>query len=223
MNLLTTLVSGCICPEEELDTITPANCREAIGQIQRYFFVKGGQLIWDIADPLLNIPATIQVLDYTIDKVAPWNVLYAASGFTKVVMTPLVGGDTTLLNGGAITNGGGDNSTLNGETQTNGFNPTSGAARFDNLDKTEVKAIRKLLCSPDLEVYMVNQFGKILVREEDGKYTGFPVKNVTLLSKDNNGFGTRDANAFTFQIDSDYDEYLTFVKPDDFNALQINA
>ena len=37
----------------------------------------------------------------------------------------------------------------------------------------------------------------------------------------NAGFGTRDNNTLTFQLDFDYDEYKYAVTPADFNALTI--
>jgi len=220
MNTLISLL-GCNCPLPTALTTIPANsCPKNIGQIQRLFIVRKGNVIWDDSDPLQNTPSSIAVLGYTIDTVAPWNVLFAAADSTKVVKTPLIGGDSTITAGTAITQGGGDNSTLNGETLINGFNPSDVSMRFDSLDTTQVAAMKELRCE-DVEVYFINDAGKILCRKDGDLITGFDAKNFSLSSKNNAGFGTRDNNVLTFQLDDDWDEYLEFKTPSDFNALTI--
>jgi hypothetical protein len=72
-----------------------------------------------------------------------------------------------------------------------------------------------------LEVYLVSQEGKIWGKKSGDLYTGFPCTNVVLGSMTNAGFGTRDNNTLTFQLDFDYDEYKYAVTPADFNALTI--
>jgi len=69
-------------------------------------------------------------------------------------------------------------------------------------------------------VYFVNQegsiYGKLL---DDGvSFTGFPVLKFFLAPKANNGFGTRDSNVMTFEVQADYDEYLYKITPT-FNIL----
>jgi len=38
----------------------------------------------------------------------------------------------------------------------------------------------------------------------------------------NAGFGTRDMNTMTFQLDFDYDETKAAITPTDFNALTVS-
>lgn len=224
MNIVNFLLDCCPLPTA-LSDIPSSTCPENLGQIQRYWFVRKGQVIWDIANPANNLPTTPDTPDLAgldITLAATWNLLFTAPNNFKVVKTPLIGGDSTLTAGTTITQGGGDNSTLNGETLVNGINPTDGSARFDSLTGAQIAAIRTLACEGNgLEVYLVSQEGKIWGKKDGDLYTGFPCTNVVLGSMTNAGFGTRDNNTLTFQLDFDYDEYKYAVTPADFNALTI--
>ena len=162
------------------------------------------------------MPATIA--GNAIEVVAGWNILTSASDDTKVIKTPLIGGDSAITAGAPITFGGGDNSTRNGETLVNGYNPADGTARFDSLSAAQISAMKRLRCE-DLEIIPINDAGQMLVKKVNDKATGFPVSNFDLGPKNNAGYGTRDSNVLTFQIDEDWDEYLHFITPTDFNAL----
>ena len=219
INICNFLLDCCPLPTS-LSDIPGSACPENLGQIQRYWFVRKGQVIWDVVTPANNVPATIT--GQAPEDAAGWNILFAAADSTKVVKTPLIGGDSTLTAGTTITQGGGDNSTLNGETLVNGINPTDGSARFDSLTGAQISAIRTLACEGNgLEVYLVSQEGKLWAKKDGDLLTGFPCTNVVLGSMTNAGFGTRDNNTLTFQLDFDYDEYKYAVTPADFNALTI--
>lgn len=219
INICNFLLDCCPLPTA-LSDIPGSACPENLGQIQRYWFVRKGQVIWDVVTPANNVPATIT--GQAPEDAAGWNILFAAADSTKVVKTPLIGGDSTLTAGTTITQGGGDNSTLNGETLVNGINPTDGSARFDSLTGAQIAAIRTLACEGNgLEVYLVSQEGKLWGKKDGDLVTGFPCTNVVLGSMTNAGFGTRDNNTLTFQLDFDYDEYKYAVTPADFNALTI--
>jgi hypothetical protein len=220
MNLLNSFLLDC-CPLDPSLTDIPASaCPENIGQVQRYWFVRKGQVIWDIVTPANNVPATIT--GQAPEDAAGWNILFAAADDTKVVKSPLIGGDSTLTAGTTITQGGGDNSTLNGETLVNGINPTDGSARFDSLTGAQIAAFRTLACEGNgLEVYLISQEGKIWGSKVGDLLTGFDCTNVVLGSMSNAGFGTRDSNVLTFQLAFDWDETKYAVTPADFNALTI--
>ena len=220
MNLLNSFLLDC-CPLDPSLTDIPASaCPENIGQIQRYWFVRKGQVIWDVVTPANNVPATIT--GQAPEDAAGWNILFSAADDTKVVKSPLIGGDSTLTAGTTITQGGGDNSTLNGETLVNGINPTDGSARFDSLTGAQIAAFRTLACEGNgLEVYLVSQEGKIWGSKVGDLVTGFDCTNVVLGSMSNAGFGTRDSNVLTFQLAFDWDETKYAVTPADFNALTI--
>jgi len=220
MNLLNSFLLDC-CPLDPSLTDIPASaCPENIGQIQRYWFVRKGQVIWDVVTPANNVPATIT--GQAPEDAAGWNILFAAADDTKVVKSPLIGGDSTLTAGTTITQGGGDNSTLNGETLVNGINPTDGSARFDSLTGAQIAAFRTLACEGNgLEVYLISQEGKIWGSKVGDLVTGFDATNVVLGSMSNAGFGTRDSNVLTFQLAFDWDETKYAITPADFNALTI--
>ena len=220
MNLLNSFLLDC-CPLDPSLTDIPASaCPENIGQIQRYWFVRKGQVIWDVVTPANNVPATIT--GQAPEDAAGWNILFAAADDTKVVKSPLIGGDSTLTAGTTITQGGGDNSTLNGETLVNGINPTDGSARFDSLTGDQIAAFRTLACEGNgLEVYLISQEGKIWGSKVGDLVTGFDATNVVLGSMSNAGFGTRDSNVLTFQLAFDWDETKYAITPADFNALTI--
>lgn len=220
MNLLHSFLLDC-CPLATSLTDIPASaCPENMGQIQRYWFVRKGEVIWDTATPANNVPATIAALAPTV--VAGWTILFAAADDTHVVASPLIGGDSSVTAGSTISQGGGDNSTLSGTTLINGINPADGTARFDSLTGPQIAAFRTLACEgTGLEVYMINQQGLIWGQQVGDLFTGFDVSNVVLGSMTNAGFGTRDNNTMTFQLDFDYDETKAAVTPTDFNALTI--
>lgn len=218
MNFLTLLQICDTCPKPtELTAIPATVCPLNMGQIQRYFFVRKGQVVWDSATPANNVPATIT--GEVIEDATGWNTLFAAADSTKVIKSPLIGGDSTIVAGTELTEGGGDNTTLSGVTLSNGTNPADGQARFDGLTAEQIAAFRKMNCE-EVEVYFVNQSNKIIARKDGDLITGFPLLKFYFGTKENGGFNSRDSNLMTFQLNPDYDEYLHFITPN-FNALTI--
>ena len=220
MNILNSFLLDC-CPLASTLTDIPAStCPENMGQIQRYWFVRRGAVIWDVVTPANNVPATIA--GNAVTDVAGWNILFAAADDTHVVTSPLIGGDSVIEAGSVVSQGGGDNSTLSGATLINGINPATGKARFDSLTGAQITAMRKLVCEgANMEVYMINQQGLIWGQRVGDLFTGFDCENVVIETMVNNGFGTRDNNMLTFQLPFDYDETKSFITPANFNALTI--
>ena len=211
------------CPlASSLDDIPASSCPENIGQIQRYWFVRKGNVVWNTSnssDPS-QIPALINGND--VDVVAGWDLLSVQTDDTHVVYSPLIGGDSVITAGSTISFGGGGNDTLNGETYLNGINPADGSARFDSLTGAQITAFRKLACEGNgLEVYLISQEGKIWGKKDGDLFTGFDCTNVVLGTMTNNGFGTRDNNVLTFQLPFDWDEKKHAITPTNFNALTL--
>lgn len=220
MFTLFSFFGDCSCPVSAKGEAIPANtCKTNIGQIQRIYLVRAGNVIWDITTPANNIPAAIASDDIT--AVDGWNTLFTAIDSTFVTKSPLVGGDSAITAGTAITNGGGDNSTLNGEVQYNGVNPAEFATRFDSLDADQIAAFRAWMCENDIEVYLVNNAGKVFCKKVGDLVTGIPITNFFLGSKNNTGFSSRDSNLLNFQVPADYDETLYSFTPVGWNALTI--
>ena len=220
MNLLTSFLLDCCPLATSLTDIPASTCPENMGQIQRYWFVRRGSVIWDVPTPANNVPATIS--GNLPSVVAGWTILFAAADNTHVVTSPLIGGDSVIEAGSVVSQGGGDNSTLSGSTLINGINPATGKARFDSLTGAQIAAMRLLVCEgANMEVYMINQQGLIWGQRVGDLFTGFDCENVVIETMTNNGFGTRDNNMLTFQLPYDYDESKGFITPTDFNALTV--
>ena len=210
---------ACNCPlPTALTAIDATTCPEELGQLQRAWFVRKGQVIWDTATAgAANVPLTITGDLVTVS--AGWTVLAAAADDTKVVLPPLFGGDITVTPSDAITFGGNDNSTLNGQTYFVAFADSTFSARFDQLTAEQTLQLKTLVCE-DLEVYFINEDGDIIGdASTTGTFKGFDCTNVALQSRNVQGFAVRDSNVMTFQLDADWDTVFEKQTPTDFNAL----
>ena len=210
---------ACSCPEDAaLTTLTPTTCAVEIGQIQRAFFARKGNVIFDTATAgAANVPATIA--NDLVTVIAGWNILKVAADSTKVVFAPLFGGDIAINPSESITQGGNDNSTRNGETYYVSTPASTFTGRFDQLSAAQTKDLKALKCE-DLEVYFVNEEGDIIGEASvTGQFKGFDCTNVVLGSRSVQGIATRDSNILTFQLDADWDTYFQKQTPTDFKAL----
>lgn len=213
---------ACNCPlPTALTAIDATSCPEELGQIQRVWFVRAGNVQWDTVDAVTgkSLPASIQPNLPTVS--AGWTTLIGLSDDNKVIKAPLFGGDITITPSDAITFGGNDNSTLNGQTYFVSFADSTFSARFDQLTKDQTSQMKELVCE-DLEVYFINEDGDIIGRrdpDDTDLWKGIPVTNVALQSRSVQGFATRDSNILTFQLDADWDTYFEKQTPTDFNAL----
>lgn len=222
MNLLNSFLLDCCPLATSLTDIPSSACPENIGQIQRYWFVRNGVVIWDTTDPLLNLPSSIALANHEVEKISGWNILFSAIDDSHVVLTPLIGGESLIAAGSPVTFGSGDNSTLNGEVYVTAINPSDASVRFDSLTASQISAFRTLTCEGSgLEVFLISQEGKIWGSLIGDKFTGFDCTNVVLGSLMNNGFGTRDSNNMTFQLPFDWDETKFAITPVDFSALTV--
>lgn len=217
----------CVCPKPTaLTSIDATTCPEELGQIQRFIFYRKGTIRFDTADPssVKQIPASISGVGNLPTVLAPWTILLALATNDKAILTPLLGGDSSITPGTQNTFGGGDNSTLNGQIYSLGFNPADGTARFDSMTAAQTAAFKLLVCE-DLEMIMINDSGQ-LIGERDTVDTdlwhGFNVSNVAFGGRNVQGFATRDNNVMTFQLDDDWDTKYEKQTPTDFNALTFN-
>jgi hypothetical protein len=199
-----------------MTTITATTCPEEMGQIQRAWFVRKGNVIWDTATSgAANVGGMAGLPTASVG----WTTLKAAPDDTKVVFPPLFGGDITITPADAITQGGNDNSTLNGQTYFVSFPDSSFSARFDQLTAAQTLEMKELVCN-DLEVYLINEDGDIIGdASTSGTFKGFDCTTVALGSRSVQGIATRDSNVMTFQLDADWDTIFEKQTPTDFNAL----
>lgn len=205
-------MAGCNCPgNAALKPIPEQDCFVDFGQLQRNMFQRGGFSFDTNADPAKDIT-----------KKADWLALKAAVGATKVVVTPLIGGNPIITPGEPITNGGGDNSTLNGQEELRGTNPSVFTGEYKSLSSAVKTAMVELECEKDLQVYFVNGDNKIIANKvADGVYTGFPASNFHISDRNNQGFGNPDTFNVRFSLPPRWDANAVIIDPENgFRPLQ---
>ena len=206
-------MADCNCPlDGVLESIPSADCPFNIKQIQKLAFV------------VFNNGNFDGTAGNDITLKADWDTRLTAVDSTKQVITPFVGGDITITAGEPITNGGGDNSTLGGITEVNGFNPSSFTARWDSLTPAQEEAFKKLNCYDKigLGVIFINQDGDLFVEElAANSYRNMKIETYAFGDKNNQGFGTKDFNTMTFQLQEGWSENLARIDASslDFDAL----
>ena len=221
-NGLVFFLSGCCPKDTSLTEVPDQECPENIGQIQRLYFARKGQIKFDLTDPANNIPLLIAGAGNTPDQLAPWALLFSATDDTKVVKTPFTtgGGDSAINPGTVVSQGGGDNTYFSGATKVTAINPSDGTIRLDSLSGDVIKALRKLICEGELEVWFINQDNKIIGSKDSNElFSGFCASNVVLGSLSNQGYGTIDGNVLTFQLPYNWDETKHFVTPVNWSPL----
>lgn len=199
----------CNCPAPSaLTEIVAENCGVDLKQIQRLGFQRVGDLFDAGATPATDI------LNLSV-----WQAKMTATDNTKIVVTPIIGGDPVIEAGEAITNGGGDNSTMNGVEEIEGVNPSSFSCVFKSLPATTEKAMKKLMCEKNLVVYLFLQGGRIaVVKVSTDQKKGFPIQSVFVSDRSNSGYGSKDMVNMSFQLSEGWSDDLEIVKPN-FNPL----
>lgn len=197
----------CNCPAPtSLTEIVAEACGVDLKQIQKLAFQRDGSIF--------DSGATSDILE-----LSSWQGFTSASDDTKIVITPLIGGDPTIEAGEAITTGGGDNSTLNGVEEVEGVNPSSFSCLFKSLSSTVEKQLKALICEKNLVVYLFLQGGRIAVAELSAQtHTGFPIQSVFVSDRNNAGFGTKDTVNMSFELQEGWSDNLVVLKPN-FNPL----
>ncbi len=205
-------MADCVCPlPTELTTIPALDCGVNLRQIQRLAFqrfsVPDGQF-----GPGATVPNDITVL-------ADWQAFTGAADDTKIVVTPLIGGNPTIEAGAAITTGGGDNSTLNGVERVEGVNPAPFTAEFIELPADIETAMKLLQCEPNLTVYLFLEGGRIAAFDIDGSnQRGFSLQSMFVSDRNNAGFATKDIVNVSFSFPAGWSENLQIFDPA-FNPL----
>lgn len=197
-------MEACNCPKPtSLTEIVSEDCGVDLKQIQRIAFERIGNSFDTTATPATDILS-----------LADWQAKMNATDDTKIVITPLIGGDPLIEAGDAITNGGGDNSTLDGEEEVTGTNPALFSCMFKSLSSVTEKALKKLVCERRLNVYFILQGGRIAAYKlTDDSQRGFQVSSIFVGDRDNDGFGTNDTVSMRFQLKAGYSTDLEVYTP----------
>lgn len=201
----------CNCPAPTaLTTVPSANCPFDLGQIQKIGFQRSGFTF----DSGAVIPTSPSVE-------ADWNVLKTATDSTKVVFTPLIGGDPVIVAGEPISEGGGDNSTLNGVEIITGVNPAKFTAMFRSMTPEQEKAMKNLMCEPSLVMYLVTGDQKIIVKKlTTAQKQGLGIQAFFLGDRTNDGFGKKDSHKIQFSLPAGWSEDIEIITPEvGFNPL----
>lgn len=200
----------CNCPAPtSLTEIVAELCGVDLKQIQKLAFQRTGDLFDNAGTPVTDIL-----------ELSTWQAKMAATDDTKIVVTPLIGGDPTIDAGDAITTGGGDNSTLNGVEEVEGVNPATFSCIFKSLSSATEKALKALICEKNLVVYFFLQGGRIAAKQitVDQSYEGFQISSLFVSDRNNAGFGTKDTVDLSFSLTAGYSDDLVILKPN-FNPL----
>lgn len=193
------------CPKPaSLETIPTAVCKFDLKQIQKVVFQRDG-FTW------VNLTNDITAL-------ADWQILLAAAGNTKVVASPLVGGEPIITAGEMISEGGG-NESLNGIEENAGTEPSVFTAVFKSLTPAQEKSLQKLACE-DLSVYFVNQDNKIIAKSVGDDWEAIKIQSLFVSDRHNEGFGSKDRNTIRFALPAGWSNDIDFVTPaPGFNPL----
>lgn len=211
---------NCNCPDDGILVEIPnENCPFDLKQIQRLAFATQGKVIWDSATGG-GAGTGVPQVDSQVDTKADWEARRTAVDNSKIVVTPLIGGDPIIEAGDAITEGGGDNSTLNGVEDVTGVNPSKFSCNFKSIAPATEKALKAIMCKAT-EVYFFLEGGRIACQQIEGGTThkGFNVQSLFVSDRNNEGYGTKDKNDLSFSLASGWSENLVIVKPADFNPL----
>jgi hypothetical protein len=201
----------CSCPKPTaISSISASDCPFDLKQIQKIGFQRSGYTF----DSGAGVPTAPSVL-------ADWTALMSATDDTKVVFTPLIGGDPIFEAGEAIVQGGGDNSTLNGVEDITGVNPSKFSANFKSLTPTQEKELKKLMCETSLVMYFVTNENKIGVKKiTTAQKEGFNIQALFVSDRNNAGYGTKDINKISFSLPAGWSEDIELITPaTGFNPL----
>lgn len=200
----------CTCPANTaLSSIDALDCGIDLTQIQKLGFQRSQtDAPFKVANP--------------ITALASWQAFMTATDSTKIVVTPLIGGDPIIEPGDKISTGGGDNSTMNGVEEIEGVNPSNFSCIFKSLTPAIEKQIKSLMCERNLTVYFFLQGGSIAcVNVSADDREGFAIQSFFLSDRGNQGFGTKDSFNCSFSLPAGWSEDLVKISKAelDFNPL----
>lgn len=194
---------NCSCPpKNNLAPIPSVLCDVNIGQIVRVAFQRR--------------QSTAPFVDGVngIETKAAWDAFLAALDNTTIVITNDSVSNPTIDAGDAVTLGGGDNSTAYGKTLITDINPSTFTVEFQGLSSQAAKAMKELVCENDLSCYFVNNAGKFVASLDGSNHEGFKVEAMFVGDRGNQGYGSFDTHAMSFQLPSGWDNDLVIVDPE---------
>lgn len=201
------MFASCTCPTPAaIGTIGAFTCGENLGQIQKIIFQRR-----QTVKPFTALLPP--------DEKASWTPLFASVNSTKVQITPFFE-NFIIPQVEAITEGGDDNTTLDGNAIVVGASQIRATGNFRSLPASILKALKAYNCEPDLTVYLVNEFSKIIGKSIDGtpeNFEGIPITEFFIGDGGNDGKNTQDKTAFGFNLRYGWRDTLYQVIPSDFD------
>ena len=188
----------CTCPVPTylgniITTLSP--CPEAFGQVQKLAFWRSGNSIASVA---------------TMAVLATWTALLAATGDTKVVVSPYIDNPTTEV--GEVKEFGSENEVRDGIPINVGRNMTKFSARIYDHAQSYIRAMKELECE-NLEVFLINERGHFGHRLDGTVVKGFPIRQLFVGDRHLGGFSEPDVNNIQFAFAPNWSDYFTITDP----------
>lgn len=198
----------CPCPLPAALTVIPAvECAVKIDQILKLAFQREGYEFTN--------EAAVQTL-------ATWTGLKAATGDTKVIVTPSYIFNPVIPESEGQFEGGGDNTTPNGEPLYKGEGAVTFTAQVRGLTKAAYAAFKALSCesspalSTGLVVYLLNRHGNIWM--DTTNLTGLKISNFRISTPGNAGYNADNTYTISFTLPESWADGLAQVVPTDFKG-----
>ncbi len=207
------------CPTGPLvDVPAEGNCGFNIEQLIKAGFQK-----------VQDVPSFTGVPPFEITDGDAWDALITAVDDSKMIISPFMT-NLVIPPSEEITLGKGDNSSVNGIGKYTGEGNVTVTGTFDTLTDEAREALKELTCHSDptqgegIWIYPMNNTNKIAYKDADFK--GFQIYNFRVGSRDNQGKGTVDNTAFSFELvnagNTLWDDGLVGVHAD-FKVMNLTA
>jgi hypothetical protein len=195
----------CTCPNPtKIADITAITCFENFGQIQMITFWRAGTSIADVATMILA---------------ATWTALFAATGSTHTIFTPIIHNPT--VEPGAVITVGSGNEVPDGSPIVNGSDPTKWSFICRRWPAESIRNLKDLMCETSLEVILVNRDGYFGHRVDGTTVKGFPIHALFVGDKKIGGYSDFDQHVLSFETKENWSDYFTITDPTaNFNPLE---
>ena len=204
---MATLTVCCPTPTTLVSAVTVLNpCPEDIGQIQKMVFWRVGNTIASVATAVIS---------------TTWTTLLAATGSTKAIVTPFLGG--VVIPPSEAREFGGGNETKGGSPIRKGGASVPVTANMFQVDQDTITALKKLRCE-SLEVLFINEANQI-VYSDTSTFSGFPLSISSLFVSDKaiGGLDDADHNVLMFNLPPNWSDTLEVTAATTFALDMINS
>jgi len=198
------LACNCPVPTAMATVITELEpCDVNFGQTQKMIFWRAGNTISTVSAVL----------------VATWTALLSATGDSKAIVSPFIGGPAT--DGGEPIEFGSGNEVRDGIPIIIGSEPISFDAMMYGAEQSVITKFKALMCE-DLEVILINSDGKFGAKVVGTAVSGFPITSLFVGDKKLGGYDAPDTNAVKWRFKPNWSDNFAIVDPTaNFNGLTL--